>query len=258
MDRPLKIYRLRIAKSFFILTLAFFCTQNFYLFSQTTAVYYKIKITKKANVKNPIVDKTVASRTENLIKSAEENLYDLYFTNEKSVFYQREKMKDDYNDKSFMTSSMFSGGNWYKNLRDSINVRQKETVGELFNIFYPLDVHKWKITNESKIIAGYTCYRAVSSKSEFNFVTNKKVESVTEAWFTPQIPVPFGPTGIDGLPGLVIVCTKNNGSITFYATEIQFDVNISIDSILNLDVGKNILISDYRKLIVDKFNSIRH
>lgn len=52
----------------------------------------------------------------------------------------------------------------------------------------------WKVTDESKIISGYTCRKAISNLMGLYF----------EAWFTDEIPVNAGPDKYDGLPGLIL------------------------------------------------------
>tara|TARA_R110002072_G_scaffold62842_3_gene156993 strand:+ start:5295 stop:5645 length:351 start_codon:yes stop_codon:yes gene_type:complete len=61
-----------------------------------------------------------------------------------------------------------------------------------------IDEKKWEITQESKKIGNYLCYKAIDIAS-----TNRKMKPVV--WFTPEIPVSFGPLKYNGLPGLVIL-----------------------------------------------------
>ncbi|WP_458629312.1 GLPGLI family protein [Winogradskyella sp. PC D3.3] len=51
------------------------------------------------------------------------------------------------------------------------------------------------MTEESKVINGYTCYLATIDK-----LNDKKVK----AWYTPDIPVKHGPRGFNGLSGLIM------------------------------------------------------
>lgn len=53
----------------------------------------------------------------------------------------------------------------------------------------------WKIVDSVKTINGYNCYKALSE--------NFRGRSYT-AWFTYEIPVPFGPYKFNGLPGLIL------------------------------------------------------
>lgn len=68
----------------------------------------------------------------------------------------------------------------------------------------------WKITDETKIIAGYTCRKAVSNIMSYHF----------EVWYTEDIPVSAGPEKFDGLPGLIL-CAKA-GKMEYIAYSIKF------------------------------------
>lgn len=230
---------------------------NFFIYSQTSLVNYNVDIRKKLDIKKDSSEKYFDRKINNLIRSAEEGDYRLIYTNTKSVFIEEEKMEVD-NSQQANRNSIFVSGSWYKNLKDSLNIRQKSSLGELFNISHPINIYDWKITNESKYISGYLCYKAIASMTVNNIISNKKEQNVTEAWFAPDIPVPFGPAGIDGLPGLVLVCSKNNGTINFFATKIIFDIDLKIDDIINLKKGKNISNADYTKLITQRFNMLRN
>lgn len=52
----------------------------------------------------------------------------------------------------------------------------------------------WDITNETKMISGMNCRKAVSKKKAF-YIT---------VWFTDDIPISSGPVNFFGLPGLVV------------------------------------------------------
>jgi GLPGLI family protein len=65
----------------------------------------------------------------------------------------------------------------------------------------------WKVTQESKKIGEYLCFKAIDIES-----TNTKMKPIV--WFTPQIPVSFGTLEYNGLPGLVILVEMHNRTIS--------------------------------------------
>ncbi|MFL0353151.1 GLPGLI family protein [Xanthomarina sp. GH4-25] len=71
---------------------------------------------------------------------------------------------------------------------------------------------KWHLTGEVKKIGKYTCYQAKSSERLFSrrgFYYNRQVI----AWFTPEIPLNFGPKNYIGLPGLVLEIYRDKFSL---------------------------------------------
>lgn len=80
----------------------------------------------------------------------------------------------------------------------------------LIEDIYPL--HNWTVTSESKNISGYKCLKAT---------TNYRGR-VWDAWFTPDIPLPYGPWKLCGLPGLIIEATEDTGKYTFRVENIEY------------------------------------
>src|SRR5690606_9012639 len=71
--------------------------------------------------------------------------------------------------------------------------------------------YSWQITNETKKIQNFTCYKATTSFRENTF----------EAWFTPEIPINAGPWKWYGLPGLIVEATDKDQSVIFKLEKIE-------------------------------------
>lgn len=106
----------------------------------------------------------------------------------------------------FKKDSIFSQGLVFK---DPFYVKDK--------IYNP----KWEIHQERKNISGFN-----SQKATTNFRGR-----IYEVWFTPEIPIKFGPWKLNGLPGLILVATDTKSQIEFRATKID----LSMESKTNLD-----------------------
>ena len=64
-----------------------------------------------------------------------------------------------------------------------------------FDIGYKEDLSlKWKIENETELIEGYACSKAITSYAGRTYI----------AWFSPEIALPVGPYKFNGLPGLIL------------------------------------------------------
>jgi hypothetical protein len=61
---------------------------------------------------------------------------------------------------------------------------------------------EWQITDETQQIAGYTARKALG-KSFYDEAPDDPYGQAV-AWFTTDIPLPYGPDGYGGLPGLIV------------------------------------------------------
>ena len=71
--------------------------------------------------------------------------------------------------------------------------------------------YNWKLTQETMQVGDYLAQKATFSDSTKSIV----------AWFTPQIPVPTGPSNYGGLPGMVLHIDIDEGTQVITATNID-------------------------------------
>lgn len=74
----------------------------------------------------------------------------------------------------------------------------------------PLDEMKWELGDSAVTVLGYECIPATTDYHGRRWT----------AWFAPEIPVPFGPWKLHGLPGLILKAEADNGK-TLTATGLQ-------------------------------------
>ena len=110
-----------------------------------------------------------------------------------------------------------------------------------FLIIEPLN-QNWKLTNESKIIDGYTCYKATN---EYIVDNGKIFKHPVIAWFCPQIPISIGPRGYGGLPGLILELQEWNS--VFGVEKIEFSNNVK--EIILPQEGKIISEQEYQNKV---------
>lgn len=125
--------------------------------------------------------------------------FKLFFNKKESVFKENRSLKID--DKKINLTKIFAGkGMFYTNKNSKKIVNQKESLGELFLIDIP--PIKWVLTQENKKIGQYTCYKATATKV-IEGRSGESTKNIT-AWYTPQLPINYGPKDYFGLPGLII------------------------------------------------------
>jgi|GEM_PF-662740 GLPGLI family protein len=76
---------------------------------------------------------------------------------------------------------------------------------------------EWKIANEFKEISGFKAQKASCHFRGRDYT----------AWFTPEIPVPFGPWKLQGLPGLILSASDQQGDVVFYAKSVTIPYTLS-------------------------------
>jgi GLPGLI family protein len=92
------------------------------------------------------------------------------------------------------------------------SIVQKDVIGETFLVNDQLRKIKWKLTTETREIAGFMCRRA-------NGVILDSIYVV--AFFTHDIPIPGGPESFSGLPGMILQVTLPHENVTWLATEVK-------------------------------------
>lgn len=173
-------------------------------------------------------------KLDSLIKSPNERVKDVIsVVNESLVYYQdffEFSLIFDKNSSNFFWNDMLqndrmvamkfakiltkSNSFYYTNLRDSIILEAREFFDKKIIIKRSINDLDWELSNESKKIGNYICFKATTIKK------NKK-HNVVEAWYTPQIPNSFGPKEYNGLPGLILELKE--GEIIFYASKLKLN-----------------------------------
>lgn len=157
----------------------------------------------------------------------------LTFINEKSIF---EYSKNSF-PKSYPIFTQSGSEIKYKEtITDEIgdfiwrNFDSKEIVfrtlwGRFIKTIYVTDKWQdiqWEIKKGSKKIGKYECNKATANFRGRNYT----------AWFTTEIPVPYGPWKLFGLPGLILEASDDTKEFFVKATDINLGVEFACDEIL--------------------------
>jgi GLPGLI family protein len=232
---------------------------NITIYSQSTKKSKVIAVTYNLNFYNENInenEKILSAETKNQINyvtnSIKKNEYGLYILEKVSVFNIIDKIdqSEEINKFSIITKAL-NGGKYYCDFNNNEKIYIIDD-GEKFNITKFINEYKWNLTNESKIINGYKCFKATSHKEEFSKLRKKTLSVSPIVWYAPELPFPFGPSGLDGLPGLVLEGSIN-GKTYFYATKINFDYKEKID-FERPKSGKYITPEEYEDLQIKMIN----
>lgn len=127
--------------------------------------------------------------------------FELLFSKETSVFRQIDVLQSDLNPDDIRFFKKFYANNFSVNLKQNIIYEQFELDNQLYLIKQE-NIPNWELTNETKIIDNYLCYKATTY--EVIIRDGKIIKAPIMAWYCPEIPFRFGPKNYHGLPGLIL------------------------------------------------------
>lgn len=144
--------------------------------------------------------------------------YTLHYNDSLSVFKEFQKNLDDNDNIE---------GLFFLDLRTFKANRYFEVNNKKYYLAENIKQHKWRITNESKKILNFTCFKAVtsvprrnSSNKKFSLLLNPAFTEIV-VWFTNNIPIPIGPSDFYSLPGAILEVSIDNNAIQFQAIQIK-------------------------------------
>jgi GLPGLI family protein len=116
----------------------------------------------------------------------------------------------------------------FSDLTTQSGVTQKKVFEQTYLLKDSLRKIKWKITDETRDIAGYTCRRANGLYLDSIYVV---------AFYTTRIPVPGGPESFNGLPGMILGVALPHENMTWFATKIT-TVSVADNTLVAPKKGK--------------------
>lgn len=102
--------------------------------------------------------------------------------------------------------------NLFTNITDNKILFQSDII-QGYNYEYEIEIPKlqWNIEQETNEILGYNVQKATVAYSGRKWI----------AWFTPEIPIQYGPYVFNGLPGLIVKLHDDNNNFTFLLNGID-------------------------------------
>jgi GLPGLI family protein len=137
-----------------------------------------------------------------IYKNAQKEVYH-NTDNEGGVIYSSPSDENDATGYQVQTTkdSVFSYFEWHST-----------THGNFHYIKEKREKINWKLDNQTKRIGNFNCLKATG---EFR-------GRIYTAWYTLEIPAPYGPWKLQGLPGLIIEAYNENQEIYFYTKKIEY------------------------------------
>jgi len=100
----------------------------------------------------------------------------------------------------------------YTDYRTNKSITQKPVFEETFLVDDSLPKINWKITADTRLIAGFECRKAIGIIHDTIAVF---------AFYTDEILIPGGPESINGLPGMILGMGVPRLHTTWFATKVE-------------------------------------
>ncbi|MES2374810.1 MAG: GLPGLI family protein [Bacteroidota bacterium] len=137
--------------------------------------------------------------------------WDMYFNNDKSLYKPGREVVVTQKAPDWINGPA-SDNIVFNDLSRQTSISQKTVFEGTYLIQDSLRNLNWKITNDTRTIAGLECRKATAIMMDSVFVV---------AFFTEQILCTSGPEGFNGLPGMILGIAIPRLHTTWYATKLE-------------------------------------
>ena len=138
--------------------------------------------------------------------------YNLAFNNNHTRFWPLDDQETPSSGFFGDDPSIDLGNTIVSDLLSGQSISQKSVYEQTYLITDSIRRIQWRITNETREIAGYECRRANALVLDSVYVV---------AFYTDQIPVTGGPESFTGLPGMILGVALPYENTTYFATAVD-------------------------------------
>ncbi len=194
-------------------------------------VFLTVLFTVNSVIAQITAGKIVYERKTNLFKKFKENemrewikeenknktdVFELYFNDSLTLFKPQE---NELREKMDWTTSK---NTTYQNFNRNKRLCIRSIWGEELLVQDSLYARKWKITENKRVICGFTCRKAIWQANDSTRIY---------AWYCNEISVSIGPESFFGLPGAILGLATEDGGVIYFAKTVQVSA-IGMDVLL--------------------------
>lgn len=227
-----------------LLSIIFFFNLITYAQKDSGIITYKVYNVSNEGHKDADVNDFLKRTNDDLVKLE----FELSFNAEESLFIVKDAL--DIDDNSYfrnMALAMAGASNriWYTSSEKLI--MQYNFMNKLFLVEKDKNSIDWQLSKETKKIGDYLCYKATCILD--NIGSKGLAKKKVEVWYTNDIPIPLGPVGLVGLPGLIL--EANFFKVSYVASNIKIQKGEMI-KIIKPEKGERMTETDFFNLAVGK------
>ena len=169
----------------------------------------KIEFEKKENLHKIIEGESWLENFKDKIPQFRTSYFNLYFKDNKTLF---EKAKDSDEKIPFFSDDKSVDDIIFTDLQHQTFSKKQYIFDEVFLLYDSIRKVDWKITNDSRTIAGFECRKAVGKILDSVYIV---------AFYTDQITVSGGPLSYCNLPGMILGVAIPRSNMTLFATKLE-------------------------------------
>lgn len=194
----------------------------------------------KSNIKKTMGNNTFEEMIKDNLPTFKTGYYTYTFAGNKSV-YKFDRWAPNEKIPDFLKKSDEENIWFYDFNSGKLNI-QKNVWGSNFNVEDSIPALEWRLTNENREIAGFTCRKAVTKIFDSVYVF---------AFYTDEITIPGGPCSINGLPGTILGLTIPRLFTSWIATKVMVN-NVNEAMIKPAGTKKSFTIQTLQSTVNDR------
>lgn len=168
----------------------------------------KIEFERKVNLYALLEDNSWSDLEKKTMPQFKTSYFDLLFTHNKTLYRPGRENPDN----NRLQPQPAEDNIIYSDLDSARMIAEKKVFEQMFLVEDSVRKIRWKITDETRTIAGLECRRANAVIMDSIFVV---------AFYTDEIISSGGPESFSGLPGMILEIALPHQHITWIATRVQ-------------------------------------
>lgn len=201
--------------------------------------YGKITFERRTNLEKRYTDQRMKRMINESNKIRNEE-FAFYFNDTVSAFVPIQD--NNPSDVSWMTSK----NSYFQNLKSNEQLTVLSLFGQFLYVRDSLPQRRWKITENTRNIAGYDCRKAIYQKNDSTRIY---------AWYATSLVPSIGPEGFCGLPGTILGVATEDGGIIYFAKKVEFIQPKSDQLVSTAAKNKAVTLKELKADIEKKYGS---
>ena len=197
----------------------------------------------KSNVKKTMFNFFMNDDFKDQIPTFKTGYYTFTFADNKSD-YKFDHWSDDSRKVPTYLKTDDESNNWYTDYNTGKLIMQKILWGSQLIVEDSVRKLQWRITNDTRVIAGFNCRKAVAIMFDSVYVF---------AFYTDEIMISGGPCSIGGLPGMILGVTIPRLYTSWIATKVSV-TNVNEKDIKPVNTKKTLTVQSLKATVVDHTN----